>query len=431
MKIWLLNPPYKEKVFREGRCEQKIGLFQTIYPPLTLATVASILRKKHNVHIIDCIGNNVDIKELIKLYIKEKPEKVFVSVSTPTIKEDIHVINTLNTIKRSKFLAFGVHASYFSKQLSKNSNIATIKGEPERYAMKLIGKKYDFRNLPFPAWDLVDLSNYRLPLKNKNFVLVKPIKGCPYKCTFCVTGFYYGKKVIIRPVEKIIKELKYIRDLGFKDILFYADTFTINREWCKELCEGIIGEKLNISWICNSRVDTVDYEMLKIMKKAGLWLISFGIESGDQVILNKAKKGITISQIYSAVKHANSLNILTFGHFIFGLPGETEQTIKKTIYLAKSLKLDFAVFYIATPFPGSKLYEKYKNLNIDWNKCEYSTQVIPTKLNLVNWQKKAMKAFYFAHLSRRLIKIIKVLGIKSSFSIFSSGLKTWFNIIKK
>ena len=240
MKIWLLNPPFKEKVFREGRCEQKLGLFQTTYPPLTLAILASILREKYEVRIIDCIAYDLNISELRELYIKEKPNKIFMSVSTPTIEEDLRTINILNSIEKSQFLIFGIHASYFSKQLSKHSGIIAIQGEPEKYAMKLMRKKYDFRNLPFPAWDLVDLTKYKLPLKNKPFVLVKPLKGCPYSCSFCVTSYYYGKKVIMKPIDKVIDELKYIKGLAISNVLFYADTFTINRDWCIELCNRMI-----------------------------------------------------------------------------------------------------------------------------------------------------------------------------------------------
>jgi anaerobic magnesium-protoporphyrin IX monomethyl ester cyclase len=430
MEMWLLNPPYFEKVYREGRCEQKQGLFQTSYPPLTLATLASILRKRYSVHLIDCIGSGINLTVLCKLYEKERPKKIFVSISTQTIDRDLQVIAKLNSISKAEFLIFGVHATYFYKELSKHKYIKVIRGDPEKYATELIGEEYNFVNLPIPSWDLVDLNRYILPLRNKPFVLVKASKGCPYNCTFCVTGKYSGKQIKTRPVNKIIDELRYILKIGINDVLFFADTFTYNKAWCRALSAQMIKEKLKIFWICNSRVDTVDYSTLKLMKKAGLWLISFGIESGDQTILEKSKKGITISQAKKAVAWANSVGILTLGHFIIGLPGETQQTIKKTIQFSKSLNLDFAAFYLAVPFPGSELYELYRHTPKDWSKYEYSTQIMRSDLNLIGWQKKAVKQFYFANIPHRLKKIVQVLGYKSIPGILSSSVKTIINFAK-
>jgi len=432
MKIWLLNPPYPELVIREGRCEQRANLLHTSYPPLTLVYLGSILKQKFDVKIIDCIAYDINLRKLGGTYKKEKPNKIFLSVSTPTIDYDLKVIDYLNKINNSEFIIFGFHATYFSKELSKYKYIKVIKGEPEKYATELIGKKHNFNELPFPSWDMVDISKYKMPLINENFVLVKSQKGCPYSCTFCVTPYYSNGKVDLRNINSVLNELKYIKKLGINNVIFFADTFTVNKEWVKKLCNGIVKENLKIKWVCNSRVDTIDYETLKIMKQAGLWLISFGIESGDQKILDNCKKRIKLSEL-EIINKANSLGLLTFGHFIFGLPGETKETIKKTIDLSKSLNLDFSAFYIATPFPGSELYEQVKN-NIkteDWSKFEYSTQVLDGAINLEAWQNKAYKEFYFNNKAKRIGKIIKTVGLKNTLNILSTAMKTYFRIIKK
>ena len=144
---------------------------------------------------------------------------------------------------------------------------------------------------------------------------------------------------------------------GIREFFFWADTFTADRRYVQELCRFILEQGLRISWTCNSRVDTIDEETLRLMKQAGLWMISFGLESGNDAILTASGKGITAAQSREAVQMANRLGIRTAGHFMFGLPGETEETMAETLALALSLPLDIAQFYTATPFPGTALYD--------------------------------------------------------------------------
>ena len=427
-KIWLLNPPFPEKFIRVGRCEQKADFFQVGLPPLILAYMASILRKKYIVRIIDSVGEDYSKKDIIRLYLREKPDLVFLETTTPTIEYDLKLINSLSKLHKSKFAIYGVHISYLkSIKKLKDCDIKIIHEEPEKYAFKLIGKKNnlkDLDSLPFPAWDLINLKNYKLPLKNKSFTLIQPSRGCPYKCIFCTNPFYYGSKVRLRSVDSVIQEIKYIKKFNINNIFFYSDLFSVNKEWVKELCKRIITEKLNVEWMANSRVDSIDKETLTLMKKAGQWLISFGIESGDQEILNLAKKQTKIKQVYEAVNLAHSLGILTLGHFILGLPGETEGTLKGTINFSKKLRLDFAMFYIATPFPGSELYEVYKKkLNNDWNKFEYSKQIINSKLNLHKWQKRAYNEFYIRNFSlKKQLRILKIIRMRNIINMGLSGI---------
>ena len=286
-----------------------------------------------------------------------------------------------------------------------------ISGPPERFAYELIGKKYKFSNLPIPAWDLVDLSRYKMPIKRKKFALLKASQGCPYKCTFCTVPYYYGNKVEFRPVKKIIQELKYIKHLGINDVLFFSESFTLDKKFVRKICKKIIEEGLGISWVCNSRVDSVDGITLDLMKKAGCWLISFGIESSNQNILDKSNKKISLKEIREGVNLAYSKNILTLGHFVFGLPGETEKTIKDAIKFSKQLPLDFAMFYIATPYPGTRLYEQEKkHINRSWKSFNYSSQVINAKINFKKWQKYAYIQFYLNKISLEWLKRFRSLA---------------------
>jgi len=177
--------------------------------------------------------------------------------------------------------------------------------------------------------------------------------------------------------------------------------------------------------MCNSRVDTVDYELLKLMKKSGCWLISYGIESASQDILNKSNKNYKLYQAKNAIKLTNKAGILSLGHFILGLPGETKESLQKTIKLSRKINLDFALYYVATPFPGSQLYEKNKDSVKNVSSLSYSKNNINKDLDLEKSLKNAYTKFYF-NLNRlkTIYKLTKVTNITSLPSILQSGIKT-------
>jgi anaerobic magnesium-protoporphyrin IX monomethyl ester cyclase len=136
----------------------------------------------------------------------------------------------------------------------------------------------------------------------------------------------------------------------------YADLFTVSREQVVGLCELILERGLRLRWTCNSRVDFVDPEMLRLMGQAGCWMISWGIESASEEVLQRARKGIALEQVEQALQWSREAGIRNWGYFIIGLPGETEETIKQTIRFSKRLPLDLALFHIAAPYPGSPLF---------------------------------------------------------------------------
>ncbi|MBM4312914.1 MAG: radical SAM protein [Deltaproteobacteria bacterium] len=213
--------------------------------------------------------------------------------------------------------------------------------------------------IPAPSWDGLDLDGYRLPLKGRRFLIVAPVRGCPWHCSFCTAPLYYGHRLRRRPVARVADEIADdIACYGVREFFIWADTFTADRDYVRELCRTIIERKLRISWTCNSRVDTIDEETLALMKEAGLWMISYGLESADDAILAASRKGITAAQSRRAVEIAHHLGIRTAGHFIFGLPGETRETMAETLAFALSLPLDIAQFYAAAPFPGTALYDE-------------------------------------------------------------------------
>ncbi|RLC33326.1 MAG: hypothetical protein DRH32_01375, partial [Deltaproteobacteria bacterium] len=174
---------------------------------------------------------------------------------------------------------------------------------------------------------------------------------------FCTAPLYYGRKLRQRPVKAVVDEIENnIRRFSILDFFIWADTFTADNNYVRDFCREIKKRDLRIYWTCNSRVDTVNDGLLAEMKSAGLWMISFGLESADDDILEKSGKKIRTAQSRLAVNSAHALGLKVSGHFIFGLPGEDTRSMARTLALALELPLDIAQFYTAAPFPGTPLY---------------------------------------------------------------------------
>jgi radical SAM superfamily enzyme YgiQ (UPF0313 family) len=224
----------------------------------------------------------------------------------------------------------------------------------------------DLNVLPMPLYEELPLDKYRMPLMKGPFTFMVTARGCTAGCKYCIKHVSYQWSVRLLTPERIMKELWHLNTLGIHNIHMYADLFTVNREQVVELCKRIIAEDLKIRWTCNSRVDYVDEEMLQLMGKAGCWMISWGIESGNEMILKRAAKGADPKKARQALTWARKAGIKNWGYFIIGLPGETRQTIRETIDFAKSLPLELALFHIAAPYPGTPFF--FDVINNGWFK---------------------------------------------------------------
>lgn len=211
-------------------------------------------------------------------------------------------------------------------------------------------------DLPLPRHDLLPLQKYKAPLVGGPYSFLVSSRGCPAGCRFCIKHVSYGRTVRFRSPENILQEIELLLQLGVHDVHMYADLFTISREQVMGLCQLIQERQLKVRWTCNSRVDFVDEEMLHAMHQAGCWMISWGIESGNEEILKRVRKGITLEQVEQALRWSHQARIRNWGYFIIGLPGETEETIQQTIRFAKRLPLDLALFHIAAPHPGTPFF---------------------------------------------------------------------------
>ncbi|OGL47309.1 MAG: hypothetical protein A2161_02560 [Candidatus Schekmanbacteria bacterium RBG_13_48_7] len=220
-------------------------------------------------------------------------------------------------------------------------------------------------SLPMPAYDMFPMEKYVLPLTNiKRYPTYSIItsRGCPYPCGFCTGHHVHGYKVLHRSIEATIEEILYLKNrFNARGIMFHDSTFTVSRKWTIELCEALLKNNIDLPWMCFTRVDRVDRELLSIMKNAGCWAISFGIESGNQKSLDLIKKGTTVEQAEEAIRQCLELKIFVLHSFIMGLPGENEDDIHNTYKFAKKLGGHVTYFFLPVPFPGTLLHQLAKN----------------------------------------------------------------------
>jgi radical SAM superfamily enzyme YgiQ (UPF0313 family) len=188
------------------------------------------------------------------------------------------------------------------------------------------------------------------------YTFIVTSRGCTAGCKYCIKHVTYQYSVRVRSPENIVKELWLLHDLGIHNVHMYADLFTVSHDQVMGLCQLILEQGLKVRWTCNSRVDYVDEDMLRLMARAGCWMISWGIESASEEILRRARKGAYPDKVEQVLRWSRAAGIGNWGYFIVGLPGETEQTIRQTIDFAKRLPLDLALFHIAAPYPGTPFF---------------------------------------------------------------------------
>jgi radical SAM superfamily enzyme YgiQ (UPF0313 family) len=481
MKILLLNPPgYKNKAFiREGRCNQEQGVWATLWPPITLATAGAVLENAgHNVTILDCAALGIH-KDVLLNRIRAGGFGLIVwSAATPSIESDLALANAIKEIQNpAKTAVLGTHVTALAEEsLQQTAGLDfIIRNEPENTLADLAeclakgldinaiqGLSYQAENgqivhcpsrpfiaepdrLPYPAWHLLDLEKYKLPLSGEKFLMLAPVRGCPYGCTFCSARTYYGKQLRKITPARMVAEIMYnLRRFDIRQFFIWADTFTADRDYVERFCAEIHKSGLNIApkriiWTCNSRVDTVDLDLLSMMADAGCWMISYGIESGSQEILNQVQKKITLSQARKAVKMTNLAGMMATGHFVLGLPGETEETMQKTLQLALELELTIAQFYCAVPIPGAPLYNMARSrgwidakqdfVPFEQFRQDNAVMNLPglTPVMVNAFRKKSFLRFYLR--PRQLLKMLKLLKGANLINILKGGLKfiRWAN----
>ena len=204
------------------------------------------------------------------------------------------------------------------------------------------------------------MSRYYPPvyIRGKRVANIVTSRGCPYECTFCEAKLTFGRTHRFHSEERVLTDLDYLHaEYGFDSFQFYDDIFTTSRKRVVRLCNLLIDSGRRYQWMCYTRTDLVDPELLTLMKEAGCYQISFGPESGDQALLDGIKKKLTVEQNYEGIRQTREAGILSVGTFMLGLPGERPEQTRKTIEFAVTSKLDYAIFGVTEPYPGTEMWK--------------------------------------------------------------------------
>ncbi|OGX15648.1 MAG: hypothetical protein A2166_02640, partial [Omnitrophica WOR_2 bacterium RBG_13_41_10] len=376
-----------------------------ITPPLGLGYLVAYLESKgRQVKIIDGLnlGYSNDLivdhckdAEIVGIYclsayffevidltkrLKEKNKIVIIGGPHASVLPELTLKET-----GADFIVVGEGEVTLLELISAIENNASSEAIPGVFSLKtknFIKREFiqDLDTLPYPDWKQLDPRRYK---KAPHGGLVKkfpvaPIittRGCPYECTFCASPKLWERSIRYRSPENIVSEIVYlVKNFGVKEIHFEDDNLTLKKEHAEKICRLLIEAKLKISWAAPNgiRADTVTEELLDLMKKSGCYFLAFGIESGNQGILNKIRKKTKLETIEKAISIANKKGIVTQGFFIFGLPGETKDSIRETIDFAKRIKLDKAQFLLLDVLPGSQLWEDLEGKFVaDWARHSY------------------------------------------------------------
>lgn len=460
-KVFLVYPP-SPVMNREDRCQQPTKELLVIppLPPSDLMYLASIAEQcDYEAKIKDySLGGN--FLEDLRSY---NPDYIVANIATPSFKSDMEALaqaklvlpNLKIIVKGAPFLTYNTNVVYenpFIDYVIMGEAELTLKdilnGVPDRdilgicYSENSQGVQNPPRpfnenldDLPFPARHLVDNSIYKRPDNGKVQAVIKVSRGCPYHCFFCLATPVSGSKVRTRSAENIIAEIKEcVEKYNIKNFLFWSDIFNFDREWTLDLCRKIIESGLKITWSANTRANTMDDEMANLMYKSGCRLVSIGVESGSQEILNNIGKKITLDDIRNTVKILKKNKIKIYNYFVIGLPWETEKTVEETIKFAIELDSNFISFYTATPLPGTR-YFAYAMMNnlvtetLDFSSAYYFPAVRSHELSkerIFELHKLAVKRFYL----RPKFIIKTLLGLRS-FNEFKNYFIAGINLILK
>lgn len=358
------------------------------YPPLGLLYILSYIKKNsnHDVSIIDAHVFKMTYEQLAYQIKKINPDLVGIQATTFTLKDVILTAKLIKKINPNIHINIGgPHTLIYPKEtllfsevdsitvgegeitfteladcLEQKKNLKKIRGIAFKEKNKIIINKprklvENLDKLPFPDRNKLPIKKYHSSVAKKKFLTtIITSRGCPYNCLFCFAG---GRKFRERSPENVIAELKECVKIGITEFEFYDDTFTVNPKRVIAICDLIIKENLKIVWAIRARVNNINLEMLEKLKKAGCIRINYGVEAGTEEILKLIRKGITLEQTQRIFNLTKKVGITTLAYFMIGHPTETKQQILKTINFAKSIKPDYCLFSIATPWPDTDMYK--------------------------------------------------------------------------
>lgn len=446
-----MNEPEQKKIllvhplgYSAKNAETDVSRMANIMPPLGLASIAAYL-EHHNIgnDIIDCYAHP-DSDTLIEDYLqKNTPEYIGFSCTTSSFFDGIRIAaSALQILPDIKVIFGGVHVSSVKEETLANYKEIdfTVVGEGEETLRELLSETYeeieevaglvmrkddgtphftgyrknqlDLDTLPFPAYEkLAGYPNvYKLPIFNYPTTPSASCissRGCPYSCSYCDRSVF-RRSFRYNSATYLYNHLKYLKDkFNIKHINFYDDQFTFNRERVEDFSRMIIENPLDMTFNCAARAEHLDFELLAMMKRAGCWMISLGIESGDPDLLAQHRQNPDLDMMREKINLIKKAGIRVKGLLMMGLPGETEESIRKSQAYVYSLPIDDFNLAKFTPFPGSPIYKKIRekgaelgSFNEDWQKMDCMQFLfIPKALKQVRMEELFID-FYKNHFMR-------------------------------
>lgn len=423
----------------------------------------------HDVKIIDGQAENMPIDQLVKQTLSFNPDIIGVTATTPFYHIVVDLAKRLKALRNDIPIAIGgPHLSVVGKpaflscfdfgfiggaenswiqflttyerkeDFSRIKGILYREGGEIRYNGDAVPIS-DINSIPLPARHLLNQNNYKIGTLQgtKRFSTIMTMRGCPYKCIFCSTKVF-GKKIRKRTPEKVVGEISHVvSKYGINHFIILDDTLTIDKDHILEICHILINSKIDITFEGSTRANLVDEEIVSTMARAGLVRLSFGLESVDDGIRKTMRKEVPLESYSVANKLTNKYGIETLNSCMIGLPGETIDTVRKTLaYLRTSREIKQANISIAVPYPGTELYEmarkgenKLKLLTDDFSEFRrYNSAVMAvgdlSPKDLIDLQNEAFVSIYMA--PWRWKPMIKKSGIKGFILTFSRLIKVIF-----
>ena len=425
MKLFLGNPPWRDGELYGVRAGSRWPHFHLVPPgrkipsyipfPFYLAYAAAVCEDAHHtVKLCDAIALGLSDEEFLEEITAFAPELVLLEVSTPSIYQDLETAKRIKQALPGVTLAFcGPHAAMSTPPfLAEHSDVDLVLYGEYEYTLRELAAKIDqpegilgliyraqdevivnpprplisdLDSMPLPARHHLPMYNYcdapaGLPLPS---AVIWASRGCPFKCIFCVWPqlMYGGGSYRVRAPKNVVDELEILtQEYGFKSINFDDDTFNLGRERMLDFASEIQKRQLNIPWAIMARADTMDEEVLRALRAAGLYSLKYGVESGCQELVDRAGKKLDLVKVAEVVQLTKALGIKVHLTFSIGLPGETWQTVRKTIDFAKQLDPFSAQFSIVTPYPGSSYFSELEAsgrlLTRDWSKYVGSGEAV-------------------------------------------------------
>jgi radical SAM superfamily enzyme YgiQ (UPF0313 family) len=473
MKVLLVSAPYTIYGGLEG-VGGKVA-------PLNLGYLASSLKKyKGNisVSILDADALRIPYQKLKGIFEKEKPDIVGVSAPSAVYSQSLKVCEIVRELNsNTKIIMGGSHPTAMPLETVKEKAIDfVVYGEGEVTLCELIdsfekgdtgynlingiafkdkdgnpvlteprGLAEDLDSVPFPARELMPMDVYFIsPTKRstgrKTGNMISS-RGCPFNCTYCMAKVMWQGRVRFRSPRNVVDEIEEcVNKYGIGEILFHDEFFALKHSRVRQICGEILRRKLDIFWACMSRAGSVNAAILKEMKGAGCRLISFGLESGSQVILNNIRKSNTIDNARESISLVKEAGIRTHASYMVGNIGETDKTMRETINLAKELNTDVAAFFMATPYPGTEFYKEavkkgYLRKDVEWKDFSMLSKNKPT-LNMPGmsakrmerWQKRA-NIEYYVRLRYLFMKLAQIRNLDDILNVFR-GIRLLFRLVK-